>query len=387
MMITRNLGQNILEGLSQSPVVALYGPRQVGKTTLARQLLRDQPHQFFDLENPVDQLKLTDLYGTLHHFQDQLVIIDEAQRNPELFPILRVLVDEKRTPGRFLLLGSSTPSLKRQNAESLAGRLFGYELTPLLLNEWAPKDLQTLWMRGGFPLSTLANSNPHSYRWRRHYLDTLLDRDFVHLGQTKTPSSFSKLCTMLAHCHGQMLNLSSLSKSLDLSFATLSHYLDTLEQLFFIRRLTPYYSNIGKRLSKSPKLYIRDSGLLHVLLGIESMDPLITHPSFGFSWEGFVIEQVTAILPESMTAGFWRTFSGAEIDLVLLKAGKPCIGIEIKSGSSPKPKKGFKTGCADLNLSEKWVVYPGTDSYTLPDNVQVLPLSEALSRLTKFRKT
>jgi hypothetical protein len=382
-MIKRLIDEKLKTLLKESPVVTLLGPRQAGKSTIARELASRQAAQFFDLENPADKAALENSLLILRHYQDKLIVLDEVQRMPDLFPILRVLVDENRRPGRFLLLGSATPNLRRQSSESLTGRSLTLELTPFLVSEAVPAHatVQQLWTRGGFPPSLMAVNPDASLRWREQYLRDLVERDLHLLGFQLPSETMWRFVQMLAHNHGQLWNTSQLARSLDIGTTTGGRYLDAIMQTFLVRRLLPFHRNLGKRLSKSPKVYFRDSGLLHSLLGIRSIEQLLGHPVSGFSWEGFVIEQAAAHLPDGWTQAFWRTATGAEIDLLLLYAGEPCIGIEIKSGLVPKPSRGFYAGCEDLKLTERWVVYAGDRVLNLAQNTLALPLKEMIARL------
>lgn len=382
-MIKRLITEKLSLWLQESPIVTLVGPRQAGKSTLARELASTYDTQFFDLENPTDKAALEDPLLVLRHYQDKLVILDEAQRRADLFPILRVLVDEDRRPGRFLLLGSATPNLRRQSAESLAGRSLTLELTPFLVTETVPahSTLKKLWTLGGFPPSLLARNPDASLRWREQYLRDLVERDLHLLGFQLPPETMWRFLQMLAHNHGQLWNASQLARSLDIGATTAGRYLDAILQTFLVRRLQPFHKNLGKRLSKSPKIYLRDTGLLHSLLGIRTFGQLPGHPVYGYSWESLVIEQAAAHLPPGWSPAFWRTSAGAEIDLLLLFAGEPRIGIEIKAGAVPKLNRGFHTGCEDLKLSERWVVYAGDRVLNLPHNALALPLQDMIARV------
>ena len=381
-MIKRNLLPALLASLRRFPVVALVGPRQVGKTTLAQTVARKLGHAvYLDLERPSDAAKLTDPELYLEPLAGRLVILDEIQRRPELFPVLRSLVDAKRAVranGRFLLLGSASPALSRQASESLAGRIIYHELTPFTMGEVASgaRDTRmTLWNRGGFPGSYLAPANARSLAWREAFIETHLQRDLPALGVRIPATALRRFWEMLAHYHGQLWNASKIAGSLGVSPPTAKHYLDTLEDTFMIRQLPPFAANLKKRLVKSPKVYLRDSGLLHALLRLGSIDDLLGHPVAGASWEGWVIEQALAASGAQTSASFFRTIAGAEIDLVLERPRGKRIALEIKLSSAPKPSRGFWSGIADLKPSAAYVVYPGKERYPLGPGVEALPVS------------
>ena len=375
-MILRAKQAHIRQALASFPIVAIVGPRQVGKTTLARTLVADlgEPSIYLDLELPSDlnKLQAAELY-----FRDNagsLIVIDEIQRMPELFPLLRALVDQDRRPGRFLILGSAAPALMRQASESLAGRVAYHELSPLTMAEIAPADFRQLWTRGGYPDSYLALSDPESSSWREAFIATYLERDLPQLGIRVPAAQLRRFWTMVAHCHGQLWNASRIAAGMGLSPTAIRHYLDILQDTFIVRQLQPWHANVGKRLTKSPKIYLRDSGLLHTLLGLPNLDQLLAHPVVGSSFEGFVIEQILASLPAGWEAYFYRTSAGAEIDLVLVNGNRPPTAVEIKYSAAPKPTKGFWLACADLGCEQGYVVYPGNDRYPLGQGVSALPL-------------
>ncbi len=384
-MIARQLHKTLEKSIHESPVTALIGPRQCGKTTLAKQFIRDSSVHFFDLEDPADQFALEDPVYALRQYKDNLVIIDEAQRMPELFPALRVLVDQNRRPGRFLLLGSATPHLRRQSAESLAGRIITLELTPFLHNEIVSDadSLDKLWTHGGFPPSYLAITDTSSFQWRIHYLRDVVERDLGLLGFNLPPERMWRFLQMLAHNHGQLWNKAQLARSLDIGATTAGRYLDAIQQTLLVRRLQPFHKNLGKRLVKSPKVYVRDTGLLHALLGLKSREQLFGHPVRGNSWEILVIENIAACLPLGWELAFWRTSGGSEIDLLLISGLEVKIAIEIKTGLAPKPRKGFYQGCKDLQPDEQWVIYPGERIMPLnKGELLALPLLDAMDRLS-----
>jgi predicted AAA+ superfamily ATPase len=375
-MLKRALTTELLDTLTRFPVVALIGPRQVGKTTLARSLQKLRGNtEYLDLERPSDLVRLTDPELYLAGRQNRLVILDEVQQLPGLFPVLRSLVDEHRVPGRFLLLGSASPELINRSAESLAGRIRYLEMRPLLISEAGNKRdvLTRLWVRGGFPDSFLAADDLASFEWRESFVRTFLERDLPALGFRLPAQSLRRFWQMLAHWHGQLWNASTLAQSLGSSPQTTNRYLDLLCDAFVARRLMPWHANVGKRLVKSPRVYLRDSGLLHCLLNLRTLDDLSGHPALGASWEGFVIEQIIAAF-NPVEVGFYRTTAGAEIDLVMkLHGQKKPIGVEVKYSSAPKPGKGFWHALDDLGIERAYVIYPGKDDYPLERRITVWP--------------
>jgi predicted AAA+ superfamily ATPase len=378
-MIRRRLEPLLLASLRRFPIVGLVGARQVGKTTLARAVARRVGRAvYLDLERPSDCARLADPELYLEPLADRLVIIDEIQRLPALFPVLRSLVDAKRRNGRFLVLGSASPDLSRQASESLAGRIAYHELAPLSLDEAGAQTrpaLMALWNRGGFPPSTLAASDAQSLDWREAFIETHLQRDLPALGVRIPAAALRRFWEMLAHFHGQLWNASKIAASLGVSAPTAKHYLDTLQDTFMVRALPPFAANVKKRLVKSPKVYLRDSGLLHALLRVGTIDNLLGHPIAGASWEGWVIEQALAGIEGRSGAYFYRTAAGAEIDLVLERARGRRLAFEIKLGSTPSPSRGFWSGLADLKPSAAFVVYSGKERYPLARGVDALPVS------------
>jgi len=373
-MVPRSLQQIIEQSLRRHPVVALLGPRQVGKTTVAKAILSgsERPATYLDLELPSDANKLRDPELYLGPLTEALVILDEIQRAPDLFPVLRALVDQRRAPGRFLLLGSASPELLRQSSESLAGRIVYHELSPFDVTEVGPSN--RLWLRGGYPDSFLAADEDDSCAWREAFVATYLERDLPQLGIRVPAAQLRRFWTMLAHNHGQLWNASRLAAGLGLTAPTVRHYLDILEGTFTIRQLQPYHANVGKRLTKSPKVYLRDSGILHTLLNLRTLEDLFGHPTAGSSWEGFVIEQILGSALKGRTPYFYRTAAGAEIDLVLVPgSGKP-VAIEVKRSSAPSPGKGFWNAYRDLGCEQGFVVYPGSEAYPLGEGVTALPI-------------
>lgn len=384
MMIDRQCLATLLQRLTEAPAVVLLGPRQVGKTTLAQAVAARHPGALLlDMERESDRAVLARPELFLAQQRDRLVVIDEVQLVPQLFSALRPEIDAARRPGRFLLLGSASGALLRQSAETLAGRVSTVELTPLLAAELRPDllGLQQLWLRGGYPLSWLAADETASFRWRTDFIQTFLLRDLAQMGVRVPAETLRRFWTMLAHLQGQLLNASQLGQSLGgASHTTATRYLDTLVDAMAVRRLPPHLPNVGKRLVKSPKVYVRDSGLLHALLGLVSVHDLQGHPVAGASWEGFVVEQVAAALPAGASLGFYRTVAGAEMDLVV-ERGNRRIGIEIKFAAAPKPKRGFWQAIEDLRLDRAWVVAPVERAYPLGEGVEVVPLQEIAASL------
>jgi uncharacterized protein len=385
MMIPRRLEKLIIESLEQFPSVALLGPRQVGKTTLARSLFAGSDSLYLDLEQPADLDKIADAAPYLSLHEDKLVIVDEVQRKPQLFQILRVLIDEGirkgRKAGRFLLLGSASLDLLRQSGESLAGRIAYEELCPLSVMEVEPGERNPLWLRGGFPESFLSATDSRSVLWRRNFIRTYLERDIPNLGPRIPAETLRRFWTMLCHNQAQVLNAAQLARSLAVDGKTIARYLDLMVDLLLVRRLPPLHTNIGKRLVKSPKVYVRDSGLVHALLGIESLDQLFGNPIIGASWEGFVLENLLSVLPWAVQPFFYRTFSGAEIDLVLEFSNQERWAIEIKHSSTARPEKGFYSAVEDLHPAKAFVVYAGDERYPISRDVEAIGLSELISIL------
>lgn len=377
-MINRRLLPAIEHSLAAFPAVALLGPRQAGKTTLARIIANERPGSLhLDLERPSDLARLADPELFLSRHSNQLIVLDEIQRCPELFAVLRALIDDKRTPGRFLLLGSASPQLLHQASESLAGRIFFHELAPFDISEITPThfELQDFWLRGSYPLSWLAQSDADSFAWREAFIATHLERDIPSFGIRVPGTTLHRFWQMLAHLHGQLWNASRLAAGFGVSAPTVQHYLDILEATYMLRRLPPLHANFGKRLVKSPKVYLRDSGILHALLGITSLNDLAGHPVVGASWEGWVLEQIAQLIKPQWQLSFYRTASGAEMDIVA-ERGKRKIGFEIKFSSAPAPTKGFWSALADLKLEQTYIVAPVENGYPLAPNVEVVPATE-----------
>jgi predicted AAA+ superfamily ATPase len=356
--------------LENNPAVAVLGPRQCGKTTLARQLVPTGQGHYFDLEDPVVEAIFAEPMTALQDLRG-LVVIDEAQRRPELFPVLRVLCDRPGTPARFLILGSASPELSRQASESLAGRVGLVEMGGFGIDELAREAWPGLWFRGGFPRSWLAGSDEESHLWRRDFIGTFLQRDLRALGFGMSPQAMGRFWTLLSHYHGGIWNATESANALGQSVNTMRAYLDALEQTYMVRRLQPWYENTGKRLVKSPKVYIRDPGLLHALQSIETARQLQTHPKIGASWEGFVLEQLIRTW-EIREPWFYAVHSGSELDLFFLRQGRR-YGVEIKRTDAPKPAKGYPVLLRDLGLEQLFVVYPGDRTYTVREGVTALP--------------
>ena len=359
--------------LKRSRVVALLGPRQCGKTTLARRFVQADSLNYFDLEDPQGLARLSEPDTALRSLKG-LVVIDEIQRRPDLFPLLRVLADRKPLPARFLILGSASPDLLRQSSETLAGRLETVPLEGFRLADLGAAAQARHWLRGGFPLSFTARTEPDSLAWRRQFLQTFLERDLPQLGVTIPAVALRRFWSMIAHYHGQTWNAAELARALAVSESTVRRYLDLVTGVFMARQLPPWFENLGKRQVKAPKVYVRDTGLLHALLGIGSRRDLENHPKVGASWEGYAVEEVLkALRPDE--AYYWATHNGAEIDLVLFKKGRR-IGIECKRMDAPVLTPSMRIALADLKLDELHVVYPGERRYPLADKVAVIPLAE-----------
>ncbi len=357
--------------LRRSRVTALLGPRQSGKTTLAREFVPSDSVNYFDLKDPQSLARLDQPKVALENLTG-LVVIDEIQRKPELFPLLRVLADRQPNPAKFLLLGSAAPELLRQSSESLAGRIETLELTGFDLSEVGAAEMPRHWLRGGFPLSFLAENDEDSAVWRSRFVSTFLERDLPAAGMGISPVTMLRFWTMLAHYHGQTWNASEIAGAMGISATTTRRYVDLLTHTFMIRQLQPWHENLGKRQVKAPKIYFRDSGLFHTLTHIKSESDLLTHPKIGASWEGYAIEEVLRHYQPDQEF-FWATHNGAELDLLLFKDGKR-IGIECKRRDAPKLTASMKISMEDLKLNELHVIYPGTKAYPLGESIQVLPL-------------
>jgi predicted AAA+ superfamily ATPase len=362
--------------LARASVVVLTGPRQCGKTTLARQLLSENSANYFDLEDPVDLGRLDEPATALGPLRG-LVVIDEVQRRPDLFPVLRVLADRRGKPARFLILGSASGDLMRQSSESLAGRMERIAIGGFALPEVGGDSAAKLWRRGGFPRSFLARSEADSLVWRKQFVQTLLERDLPQWGVRVPAVALLRFWTMLAHYHGQTWNAAEPARALGVNPSTSRRYLDLLTDALVIRQLQPWHANLGKRQVKSPKLYVRDSGLLHHLLGLSTEKSLLGHPKVGASWEGFVLEQILAGEPHD-EAWFWATHQGAEIDLIL-RRGDRLFGVECKRADAPKLTPSIRIALADLGLAAVAVVYPGARRFPLADRVEAVPFTTLAS--------
>lgn len=372
-MIERvQLLKHIRRALKRSRVVALIGPRQCGKTTLAREIEEPGSVNYFDLEDPASLVRLDEPMTALAGLRG-VAVIDEVQRRPDLFPVLRVLADRKPLPARFLILGSASPNLLRQSSESLAGRLETIPLSGFSLDEVGARGLSRHWQRGGFPRAFLARTNTDSLAWRRQFIQTFLERDLPQLGITIPAPALLRFWTMLAHYHGNIWKAAEPARSLGVSEPTVRRYLDLLTGLFMVRQLKPWHENLKKRQVKSPKVYLRDSGLLHQLLGIHSEKELLAHPKCGASWEGVAIEETLKIVQPD-EAYFWATHQGAELDLLLFKDGRR-LGVEVKRMDAPTLTPSMRIALEDLHLEQLVVLYPGTKQYALSERVTVTPLN------------
>ena len=392
--IPRSLSVRLKERLRQFPAVALLGPRQVGKTTLARLLAEtgaESPPNpvetgvYLDLENPVDQEKLADARGYLGTKRGRLVILDEIHRAPHLFQTLRGIIDERirggEPSGQFLILGSASIELLRQSGESLAGRIAYLELGPLDIREVAERDQTRLWTRGGFPRSFLAPTDEDSAVWREQFIRTYLERDIPALGPRVPAQTLRRFWTMLAHSQGGLWNAASLARSLAVDGKTVARYVDLLADLLLVRRLPPFHANVRKRLAKSPKVYVRDSGIVHALLRLDDPESVLGHPIAGASWEGFVVETLLRAAPERTQASFYRTASGVEIDIVLELPGARVWAIEIKRGLAPAVSRGFRTALDDVQPERAFIVHGGEDRYPKGSGVEAIGLRELANEL------
>lgn len=374
MLIRTDTLAAIRLSFSVHPAVAITGPRQCGKTTLARALTAEEPvAAFFDLENPTDRARLEQPLQTLAPLTG-LVVIDEVQRQPPLFELLRVLLDRPDVPARFLLLGSASPDLIRGVSESLAGRAGMVDMSGFTLRETGVEKLTELWQRGGFPRSFLAAQDPGSCAWRESFVRSFLERDIPQFGIGVPAETLRRFWTMVAHYHGQVWSGADFARSLGVSEPTARRYLDILAGTGMVRVLPPWFENLKKRQVKAPKIYIRDSGLLHTLLGVSNRDELLGHPKLGASWEGFAVEQTVTML-DTRDAYFWNTHAGAELDLLVMQHGKR-YGFEFKHADAPGTTKSMHVALADLRIEHLWVVYPGNDRYSLHDKITALPARE-----------
>lgn len=379
MMIARRLLRSVTAALAEVPAVALLGPRQVGKTTLALEVAKSRPSIYLDLESEADRAKLAEPELYLPQHEDKLVILDEIHRAPQLFRSLRGIIDagrrRGRAKGRFLILGSASIDLLKQSSESLAGRIRYLELAPLDAGEVGRERLDSLWLRGGFPESLLAESDAQSLRWRLDFIRTYLERDIPQLGPRIPAETLRRLWTMLAHQQGGLLNAAALARALAVDGKTVASYLDLLVDLLLVRRLAPWHGNVRKRLVKSPKVYVRDSGLVHALLGIGDFEALLAHPVAGASWETMAIESLIAAAPAGAEAYFFRSAAGAEIDLLLkMPTRRKAWAIEIKRGLAPKIERGFHAACDTVRPERRFVVYSGAERFPLAEGVDAVPL-------------
>lgn len=391
-MIKRNTTLEIAQLLEEFPAVGVLGPRQVGKTTLAQELADTMTPQpvYLDLESPRDRVKLSEPEAYFELHPHQLIILDEIQRIPELFSILRGVIDRRRRQGQktgqFLILGSASLDLLKQSSESLAGRIAYRELSGFNVSEIevTPAARDQLWLRGGFPDSFLAKSDAASLRWRLNFINTYLEREVPQFGPRIPAVTLRRLWTMLAHSQGGQLNVAALGVNLDIAAPTAKRYIELLEDLLLIRTLRPWSGNIGKRLVRTPKVYLRDSGLTHALLNLTSLEDLLGHPVVGASWEGFVIENLLSVLPPGLTPWFYRTSAGAEIDLVIEKNSQQRYAIEIKRSQAPSVSKGFYLGCEDLKATKQFVVYSGTERFPISKSVTAVSLLEMMNEISRW---
>ena len=371
MLKRKQLQDHLREALERSRIVVLLGPRQCGKTTLAREFLSPESSNYFDLEDPVSLLRLEEPMTALRDLEG-LVVIDEIQRREELFPILRVLSDRKPLPARFLILGSASPELLRQSSESLAGRVEIITMGGFDLAEVGGNESSKLWLRGGFPDSFTATSEPNSYSWRKNFIRTFLERDLPQSGISIAPTALYRFWNMLAHYHGQIWNASEPARSLGVSQPTVRRHLDLLTGFFMVRQLNPWHANLKKRQVKAPKVYFRDTGLLHQILGIRTEKDLLVSPKCGASWEGYAIEQmIQACNPDE--SYFWATHNGAEIDLLMVKEDR-LLGVECKRMDAPRITPSMQIALSELGLERIAVIYPGTQRYPLADRIEAVPI-------------
>jgi len=389
-MISRDLEQKLLDAMTNMPVVALVGPRQVGKTTLALQIAQqhiNKKSSYLDLELDTDLSRLDDTESYLRRFENQLLIIDEVQRKPDLFRVLRGLVDIRKrageNAGQFLLLGSASKDLLQQSSETLAGRIRYLELSPFSVPEVHKNDPlgfnpQKLWFRGGFPNSYLATTDNESWEWRNDFISSYVERDIPLMGPQVSATRMKTFWTMLAHYHGQQVVFSELGKGLEVSHTTIRSYLDILTDFYMVRQVQPWAGNTKKRLIKSPKIYLRDTGLLHKLLNISDFDSLLGHPVVGASWEGFVAENIIVNLSNKWQYSYYRTTTQTEIDLVLEGPGSQVWAVEIKRSAAPSLSKGFHTACEDVGATKKFVIYSGTERFPMSERTEAIGLIEFL---------
>jgi uncharacterized protein len=375
--------KHIEEALGRSRAVALLGPRQCGKTTLARELVDKDSPNYFDLEDPSSLIGLADPKTALASLKN-IVVLDEVQRRPDLFPILRVLLDRSPLPAKFLILGSASPDLLRQSSESLAGRLEMIEMDGFGLSEVGEKEASRLWLRGGFPLSFLAKNDADSFAWRKSFIQAFLERDLRQQGINIPAISLHRFWAMLAHSHGQIWNAAPFATSLGITEPTVRRYLDILTSVFMVRQIQPWHANIKKRQVKAPKIYIRDTGVLNSLLGLKTEAEVLRHPSCGASWEGYVVEEVIhSVEPDDVY--YWATHQGAEIDLVFMKSGK-MYGIEVKRADAPTMSPSMRIALEDLKLERIAVIYPGNKRYSLHKKINVVPFETVTAGMKEIFK-
>jgi uncharacterized protein len=390
MMLERTLQTELTNLLQESPSVVIMGPRQVGKTTLALNVAVQIPCVYLDLENRLDAAKAENITTFYAENRDKLIVLDEVQRCPQIFAEIRGIIDQERRNGKkaglFLFLGSASMELLQQSEESLAGRIAHIELHGINAMEYAansPDATNNLWLRGGFPDSLLATTEKQSLRWRRDFIRAYVERDIPQLGPRIPAQTLERLWTMLAHSQGTVLNASQLARSLDVSGVTVSRYLDLMEDLLLVRRLQPWAADSNKRLVRAPKVYVRDSGLVHALLNLSSYNDLVGHPVVGGSWEGFVIEQLLAVVRGNSLPYYYKTAAGAEISLILEFAGGARWAIEVKRSPAPSLSKGFHIACQDIAADEKFVVYGGADTFSMWGGVTAISLIQMMQRIGK----
>lgn len=387
-MINRKYLAIVEEKLNHFPAVGLLGLRQIGKTTLAKEIAKKRPSIYLDLENYRDLAKLEDPIKYFESHSKKLIILDEIHRKPEIFMTLRGLIDKGRRAGQkfgqFLILGSASLDLLRQSSESLAGRITYVEMNPFSLSELSDQysKIYSLWMRGGLPDSFLAPSDKISLEWRQAFIKTYLERDVPQFGLRLPAETLHRLWSMLAHAQGDVLNVSKLAGSLGMNAQTATRYIDLLKDLFLLRKLQPWHNNLGKRLIRSPKIYVRDSGILHSLLNIQNVENILGNPAAGKSWEGFMIDNLLSFLPSTAEAYFYRSVRGAEIDLIIKHPDKRLIAIEIKLSSAPKLERGFYEACRDIKPTHRYVVYDGKESFEMRDGVTAISLPQLIKKLS-----
>lgn len=383
MIERKNIKKHIIKALKRGRIVSLLGARQCGKTTLARNFAQPVSSSYFDLEDPIDSAKMAEPKNALENLKGT-VVIDEVQRQPELFPILRVLADRVPLPAKFLILGSSSPDLIKHSSESLAGRVERIRIGGFSLDEVGDGKFERLWLRGGLPPSFLAKTDKESFIWRREYTQSFVERDLPLHGVSLPPMMLLRFWAMLAHYHGQVFNSSEIARSLGISVMTVKRYVDILSGVFMIRQVQPWFGNVKKRQVKSPKIYFYDTGILHSLLGIQTTNDLLAHPKHGASWEGFVMEEVIrSVQPNDVY--FWATHQGAEIDLVFNKGGR-MYGVEIKRADAPTMTPSMRIALEDLKLERIAVIYPGKKRYSIHKQIQVVPFDEILGGMKSLFK-